>query len=76
MTRLLHRCAPIHSSALAQLVNEAPDAHERRRAVTLYRRTARSMCITVACLVTNALWLASAATRANGRATASPKRCA
>ena len=40
---LLHRCAPIHSSALAQLVNEAPDAHERRRAVTLYRRTARSM---------------------------------
>lgn len=60
MTRLLHRCAPIHSSALAQLVNEAPDAHERRRAVTLYRRTARSMCITVACLVTNALWLASA----------------
>ena len=28
--------------------------------MTLYRRTARSMCITVACLVTNALWLASA----------------
>ena len=24
MTRLLHRCAPIHSSALAQLVNKRP----------------------------------------------------
>jgi hypothetical protein len=59
-SRLMERFAPIESSALARLVSEAPDARERRMAVTLYRRTARSMCTTVACLVTNALWLASA----------------
>jgi hypothetical protein len=47
------------SSRLMRLVDEAPNPHERRMAVTLYRRTARSMCTTVACLVTNALWPAS-----------------
>jgi hypothetical protein len=49
---------PCASALATNLVGAASD-RERWAAVTLYRRTARSICLTVACLVTNALWLAS-----------------
>jgi hypothetical protein len=56
---LISKARFTRASLLAQrLVGAAPD-HERWAAVTLYRRTGRSVCATVASLVTNVLWLAS-----------------
>lgn len=51
---------PRDASALAKLI-EALQGDERAVAITLYRRAAESLCVTVAGLTTSALWLGATA---------------
>ena len=45
------------ASAMAASVAGAPNYHDRRFAMGLYRRTAAPICFTISTLVANALWL-------------------
>jgi hypothetical protein len=47
------------ASATAAAVAAAPNYHERRYAMGLYRRTAAPVCFTISTLVANTLWLGS-----------------